>query len=95
MLQVGGTKFKVHRHFLTRDSVYFQELFAGPLGDFGARDNEAIPLEGVTSAEFECLLDFFYNGCVPSVYTLHVTKGSYILECIVDQTYLLTSGSPF
>jgi hypothetical protein len=45
-----------------RDSVYFQELFAGPLGDFGVRESEAIPLEEVGIAEFECLLDFFYNG---------------------------------
>ncbi|KAJ7507013.1 hypothetical protein B0H11DRAFT_1969809 [Mycena galericulata] len=60
--KVENQKFKVHRHFLARDSIYFQELFAGPLGDFGARESEAIPLEGVGSAEFECLLDFFYNG---------------------------------
>jgi len=45
-----------------RDSIYFQELFAGPLGDFGTQESEAIPLEGVGVAEFECLLDFFYNG---------------------------------
>ncbi|KAJ7118416.1 hypothetical protein C8R43DRAFT_934164 [Mycena crocata] len=60
--QVENQKFKVHRHFLIRDSIYFQELFAGPLGDFGTRESEAIPLEDVGSAEFECLLDFFYDG---------------------------------
>ncbi|KAJ7111403.1 hypothetical protein C8R44DRAFT_742519 [Mycena epipterygia] len=60
--KVEDQKFKVHRHFLARDSIYFQELFAGPFGDFGERESEAIPLEGVGSAEFECLLDFFYNG---------------------------------
>ncbi|KAF8189179.1 hypothetical protein K438DRAFT_957492 [Mycena galopus ATCC 62051] len=54
--------FKVHRHFLARDSIYFQELFAGLLGDFGAGESEAIPLEDVGISEFECLLDFFYNG---------------------------------
>ncbi|KAJ7059168.1 hypothetical protein C8F01DRAFT_1146247 [Mycena amicta] len=60
--KVENQKFKVHRHFLVRDSVHFQELFAGPLGDFGDRESEAIPLEGIGSAEFECLLDFFYTG---------------------------------
>ncbi|KAJ7766344.1 hypothetical protein DFH07DRAFT_352107 [Mycena maculata] len=60
--KVENQKYRVHRHFLARDSIYFQELFAGPLGDFGAEESEAIPLEGVGSAEFECLLDFFYNG---------------------------------
>ncbi|KAJ6457746.1 hypothetical protein C8R47DRAFT_1246932, partial [Mycena vitilis] len=60
--KVEGQIFKIHRHFLARDSIYFQELFAGPLGDFGQRETEAIPLEGVGVAEFECLLDFFYNG---------------------------------
>ncbi|CAK5283530.1 unnamed protein product [Mycena citricolor] len=60
--KVENEKFCVHRHFLERDSVYFQELFAGPLGDYGRTENEAIPLEDVTGAEFECLLDFFYNG---------------------------------
>ncbi|KAJ7802530.1 hypothetical protein B0H14DRAFT_3488399 [Mycena olivaceomarginata] len=60
--KVENQIFKVHRHFLARDSIYFQELFAGPLGDFGASEREAIPLERVGIAEFECLLDFFYNG---------------------------------
>ncbi|KAF7313281.1 BTB domain-containing protein [Mycena kentingensis (nom. inval.)] len=60
--KVENQKFKVHRHFLVRDSIYFQELFAGPLGDFGERESEAIPLEGVGSSEFECLLEFFYTG---------------------------------
>ncbi|KAF7343259.1 BTB domain-containing protein [Mycena venus] len=60
--KVENQIFKIHRHFLVRDSIYFQELFAGPLGDFGMRESEAIPLEEVGVAEFECLLDFFYNG---------------------------------
>ncbi|KAJ6588111.1 hypothetical protein B0H19DRAFT_1012909 [Mycena capillaripes] len=60
--KVEGQIFKVHRHFLARDSIYFQELFAGPFGDYGALESEAIPLEGVGIVEFECLLDFFYNG---------------------------------
>ncbi|KAJ7023463.1 hypothetical protein C8F04DRAFT_1048014 [Mycena alexandri] len=60
--KVENQMFKVHRHFLARDSVYFQELFAGTLGDFGACESEAIPLEDIGVAEFECLLDFFYNG---------------------------------
>ncbi|KAJ7700425.1 hypothetical protein B0H17DRAFT_837966, partial [Mycena rosella] len=59
---VENQRFRVHRHFLARDSIYFQELFAGPFGDFGACESEAIPLEGIGSAEFECLLDFFYDG---------------------------------
>ncbi|KAJ7178195.1 hypothetical protein C8R46DRAFT_988351 [Mycena filopes] len=60
--KVENQIFKVHRHFLARDSVYFLELFAGPFGDFGGSESEAIPLEDVGVAEFECLLDFFYNG---------------------------------
>ncbi|KAK7042602.1 BTB domain-containing protein [Favolaschia claudopus] len=54
--------FRVHRHFLARDSVYFQELFAGPFGEFGCQESEAIPLEDIGIHEFECLLDFFYTG---------------------------------
>ncbi|KAF7320580.1 BTB domain-containing protein [Mycena chlorophos] len=54
--------FRVHRHFLVRDSIYFQEIFAGPLGALGEHEREAIPLDGVGSSEFECLLDFFYTG---------------------------------
>ncbi|KAJ7243589.1 hypothetical protein B0H12DRAFT_829320 [Mycena haematopus] len=60
--KVENQIFKVHRHFLARDSIYFQELFAGPFGDFGTLESEAIPLEEVGISEFECLLDFFYNG---------------------------------
>ncbi|KAK6974379.1 BTB domain-containing protein [Favolaschia claudopus] len=60
--KVENQIFRVHRHFLARDSVYFQELFAGPFGEFGCQETEAIPLDDVGIREFECLLDFFYTG---------------------------------
>ena len=57
--------FKVHRHFLVRESGVFRGMFMcppQPEGAEGLTDDKPIPLPGVGSREFERLLDFFYNG---------------------------------
>jgi hypothetical protein len=53
----------VHRHFLTRESEVFRDLFAA-LGDHPKSFDEVplIFLPDVTLREFEVLLDFFYEG---------------------------------
>jgi len=64
-LQVENQLFKVHRHFLIRESPVFQWMFACPPrpdGPDGVSDQCPIPLPGVLSREFEALLDFFYRG---------------------------------
>lgn len=64
-LQVENQLFKVHRHFLIRESPVFQWMFACPPrpdGPDGVNDQRPIPLPGVLSREFEALLDFFYRG---------------------------------
>ena len=64
-LQVENQLFKVHRHFLIRESPVFQWMFACPPrqdGPDGVSDQRPIPLPGVLSREFEALLDFFYRG---------------------------------
>ncbi|KAJ6588112.1 hypothetical protein B0H19DRAFT_922518, partial [Mycena capillaripes] len=56
--------FKIHRHFLRKESEVFNWMFACPPGandPDGGSDECAIPLPGVTPAEFEALLDFFYD----------------------------------
>ncbi|EKM57326.1 uncharacterized protein PHACADRAFT_81201, partial [Phanerochaete carnosa HHB-10118-sp] len=57
--------FKVHRHFLIRDSEFFRGLFACPLppGEEaeGQSDAKPIVLYGVTVHEFRCLLRFYYD----------------------------------
>ncbi|KAJ7448245.1 hypothetical protein B0H11DRAFT_1629075, partial [Mycena galericulata] len=56
--------FKVHRHFLVKESDVFKWMFLCPAGSNdpdGFRPESAIPLPGVTAAEFESLLDYFYD----------------------------------
>ncbi|KIP04822.1 hypothetical protein PHLGIDRAFT_109062 [Phlebiopsis gigantea 11061_1 CR5-6] len=58
--------FRVHRHFLTRNSEFFRGLFACPVppGEDaeGRTDANPIVLYGVTTQEFRCLLRFFYDS---------------------------------
>ena len=65
-LQVEQKLFRVHRHYLARDSEFFRGLFAcpAPPGEDveGRTDDKPIVLYGVTAHEFRCLLRFFYDG---------------------------------
>ncbi|KAJ6625177.1 hypothetical protein B0H10DRAFT_1942763 [Mycena sp. CBHHK59/15] len=64
---VENQLFKIHRHFLVKESDVFRWMFLCPPGSSdpdGASDVRAIPLPGVTAAELEALLDFFYTECV-------------------------------
>jgi hypothetical protein len=66
-IQAGNQLFKIHRHFLEKESEVFHYMFicpSGPSGPDGFSNERAIPLPGVTAAEFEALLDFFYTECV-------------------------------
>jgi hypothetical protein len=68
--QVGNQLFKVHRHFLRKESDVFNWMFLCPPpagGTDGGSDDRAIPVPGVTPKEFEALLDFFYTECVARV----------------------------
>ncbi|KAJ7111392.1 hypothetical protein C8R44DRAFT_594475, partial [Mycena epipterygia] len=69
---VENQLFKVHRHFLVTESEVFSWMFFCPSGasdpdGFHLEKNHslcshmAIPLPGVTSMEFEALLDYFYT----------------------------------
>lgn len=63
--QVEDTHYKVHRYFLTRESSVFKAMFDCPHpaeGQDGESDKKPICLPGVSCAEFEALVDFFYNG---------------------------------
>ncbi|KAJ7059164.1 hypothetical protein C8F01DRAFT_1026476 [Mycena amicta] len=64
IFQVDDQLFKIHRHFLVKESDIFQMMFLcppGPEGPDGSDDKRPIPLHGVTVSEFEALLDFFYT----------------------------------
>jgi len=59
---------KVHRHHFIRESAVFRDMFSTPQGDRipeGDSDQTPIELPGITKAEMEILLDYFYEGCVP------------------------------
>ncbi|TFK32272.1 hypothetical protein BDQ12DRAFT_692754 [Crucibulum laeve] len=66
---VENTLFKVHRHYLVRESDFFRSLFSCPVppGEKkeGSSDQCPIPLHGVRASEFETLLDYFYDGLHP------------------------------
>ncbi|KAJ3527408.1 hypothetical protein NMY22_g9801 [Coprinellus aureogranulatus] len=60
----GGVLFKVHKHFLQRESSVFQSMFSCPpesAGPEGTADNKPIVLPEVKAEEFEALLDYFYE----------------------------------
>ena len=65
-LQVDGQTYKIHRHFLTRESRYFKNLFSVPQpGDSTSvegSDNNLIKVPETPTNEFENLLRFFYFG---------------------------------
>ncbi|KAJ7742588.1 hypothetical protein B0H16DRAFT_1563062 [Mycena metata] len=61
---VRNQRFKVHRHFLMKESQVFSSMFPCPQGSSepdGGSNERAIPVPGVTPFEFESLLDFFYT----------------------------------
>jgi hypothetical protein len=65
-LQVDEQTYKIHRHFLTRESRYFKNLFSLPQPrDFisvEGSDNNPIKIPETDTNEFENLLRFFYFG---------------------------------
>ncbi|KAJ6625176.1 hypothetical protein B0H10DRAFT_2003958 [Mycena sp. CBHHK59/15] len=61
---VENQLFKIHRHFLVKESDVFRRMFHCPPGSSGSSNARVIPLPGVTAEELEALLDFFYTECV-------------------------------
>jgi len=66
VLQVEEQKYKIHRYFLTRESEFFNDLFALPQSEDsadveGSYDNP-IKLPETPTKEIENLLRFFYFG---------------------------------
>ncbi|KAJ3511809.1 hypothetical protein NLJ89_g3882 [Agrocybe chaxingu] len=65
IFKVEDNLYKVHRYFFIQESSVFQTMFDCPnpvQGQDGESDTQPIHLPEVTRAEFEALLDFFYDG---------------------------------
>jgi len=69
VFQVESRLFRVHRHFLSENSLLFSSMFSLPRGaqvgsmaPEGTSDANPIHLPGVTELEFETLLRFFYKS---------------------------------
>jgi len=66
VLKVEQNIYKIHRHFLVRESEFFQDLFSLPQGDSasveGVDDENPICVPDTPTKEFENLLRFFYFG---------------------------------
>ncbi|KAF5392801.1 hypothetical protein D9757_000925 [Collybiopsis confluens] len=58
VILVQGHLFKVHRHFLERDSL----LLRGVLSTVQEPQIRPLEMQGISSREFTALLDFFYQG---------------------------------
>jgi hypothetical protein len=58
----------MHRHFLVQESEVFEAMFSCPQSGSsdGSSDDQPISLPEVKAREFERLLDFFYQGYVPT-----------------------------
>jgi hypothetical protein len=64
-VQAEEQKYKIHRYFLTRESVFFQDLFSLPQGDATSAegtDDSPIKLPETPTMELDNLLRFFYFG---------------------------------
>ncbi|KAJ3511810.1 hypothetical protein NLJ89_g3881 [Agrocybe chaxingu] len=64
IFKVENNLYKVHQYFLIRESIVFKTMFDcanPPRGQDGRSDERSIYLPEVTCAEFEALLDFFYD----------------------------------
>ncbi|KAK7062742.1 hypothetical protein VNI00_000230 [Paramarasmius palmivorus] len=62
---VENQLFKVHRYFFRQESVIFESMFDCPVpgeGQEGQTDSKPIEIPDVTCAQFEALLDHFYDG---------------------------------
>ncbi|KAF9255988.1 hypothetical protein L218DRAFT_911811 [Marasmius fiardii PR-910] len=62
---VDNNLFRVHRHFLRRESVVFDSMFScppPPEGQDGQSDENPIVLPDVKQSEFMALMDYFYQG---------------------------------
>ncbi|KAF8961863.1 hypothetical protein BDZ97DRAFT_1177626 [Flammula alnicola] len=65
IFDVQGRLYKVHRYIFIRESDVFKAMFdhpPGPGSQVGSSDENAIHLPQVTAAQFEALLEFFYDG---------------------------------
>ncbi|KAJ3557323.1 hypothetical protein NP233_g11770 [Leucocoprinus birnbaumii] len=63
---VEGRLFRVHRHFLLRESKVFRDMLNAPPVNagqlpLGSSDERAIPLLDVTATEFAALVEHFYT----------------------------------
>ena len=70
-LQVEDRLFRVHRYFLVRESLLFQDMFPLPSGDIAAEgqdDHYPVCLPEVKKQEFVSFMRFLYYGYVtPSI----------------------------
>ncbi|KAJ7301898.1 hypothetical protein DFH08DRAFT_978329 [Mycena albidolilacea] len=64
-LIVEGTKYKIHRFFLSRDSPVLREMFSKPKEQAAGREPEWT-LSDVTKSELEHLLWVYYNPSINS-----------------------------
>lgn len=69
--QVDGVLFRIHRHFLVRESPFFESMLSIPTPsgtDEGSSDACPIQIPEVAAADFASFLWVFYS---PSVVSLH------------------------
>ncbi|KAH9944933.1 hypothetical protein B0H21DRAFT_437698 [Amylocystis lapponica] len=62
---VQNQLFRVHRYCLIRESEVFRTMFELPSGEAdpeGKTDDTVVTIPDVTSRQFECFLDFLYDG---------------------------------
>ncbi|KAH9993330.1 hypothetical protein BJV74DRAFT_833568 [Russula compacta] len=66
VLQIEEQKYKVHRYFLIRESVFFNDMFSLPQSGDPATvegsDDNPVKLANTPTVEFESLLQFIYFG---------------------------------
>lgn len=95
-MQVDHRLFKVHRHFLERESEVFRWMFLcppGPEGAEGLTDDKPITLPDITQLEFVTLLDFFYKRYDTTCCHILASMLSLFSVCMSDPHSLQVIGS--
>ncbi|KAI0649778.1 hypothetical protein C8Q79DRAFT_1033486 [Trametes meyenii] len=61
--KVQESLYKIHKYLLEHHSEYFRKIVTDGSNTLGRSDESPLPLpEDVTQEDFDCLLDFLYNG---------------------------------
>jgi len=80
VLKIQGVLFRIHRHFLTKYSPVFKDMWnLGSKDGEGSSDDNPILLNGDDPQDFSCLLQLFYHDSPGSAVYLNAVQWCSVL----------------